>query len=75
MSEEIRVLLYPVDNYDRRKDAEFIENNLYSIHLLETLVPTDVEVYTLSDFMDGCNNQEINLELYWVSYIRLKNEN
>ena len=75
MSEEIRVLLYLVDEHDRRKDAEHIENNLYSIHLLETVIPIDVEVYTLSDFMDGCNNQEINLELYWVSYIRLKIEN
>jgi hypothetical protein len=60
MNIEIRVLLFPIDENHSRKDAENIENNLYTIHELETAIPNDVEVYTLSDFMDGCNNQEIN---------------
>jgi len=70
VQEQIRVLLYPVSNYDRR-DAEHIENNDITINKLETLIPNDVGVSKLTDFMDLCNNQELNLEEYWVSYIRI----
>jgi threonyl-tRNA synthetase len=71
IEKKIRVLLYPVSSYDRRSDAELIENNAYTLEDLETLIPNDVSVYSLTDFMDLCNNQELNLEEYWVSYIRI----
>ena len=74
MSIEIRILLYPIDKYDRRTEAEFVENNLYDIHQLETAIPSDVDIVTLSDFMDLCNNQMLDLEQYWVSYIRYNKE-
>lgn len=70
MSIEIRILLFPIDKYDRRSDAEFIENNVYDLHQLETAIPKDVDIVTLSDFMDLCNSQMIDLEHYWISYIR-----
>lgn len=70
MSIEIRILLFPIDKYDRRSEVEFIENNVYDLHQLETAIPNDVDVVTLSDFMDLCNSQMIDLEQYWVSYIR-----
>lgn len=69
MSIEIRVLLFSIDRHDR-KDAEFIENNVYDLHQLETAIPRDVDIVTLSDFMDLCNSQMIDLEHYWISYIR-----
>jgi hypothetical protein len=67
---EIRILLFPIDRYDRRRDAEFIENSVYDIHGLETAIPNDVGVLTLSEFMDLCNDQEFDIENYWVSYVR-----
>jgi hypothetical protein len=69
--DSIRVLLYPMDNHDRITDAEYIENNGYTLEELETVLPNDVSVLTLSEFMDLCNNEEFNPDSYWVSYIRI----
>jgi hypothetical protein len=69
--DSIRVLLYPIDNHDRRTDAEHIENNGYTLEELETVLPNDVSVLTLSQFMELCNNEEFNPDSYWVSYIRI----
>jgi len=68
------ILLLPVDDYDRRDDAEAVENTTFeSISDLEDRFPKDFLVYPdISDFMDDCNNQEINLELYWLTYVNLK---
>jgi hypothetical protein len=65
----IMVLVYPVDIYDR-EDAENIENNIYSIEELESVIPDDVQMFTLTDFMDACNNEDISLETSWIGYIR-----
>lgn len=70
-AKNVRVLLFRVDDYDRRHDVEFIENNEFDIHTLETAIPNDVAVLTLSDFMDLCNDQEFDIENYWVTYINL----
>jgi len=70
MNIETRILLIPIDEHDRRGFAENVENNLYDIHQLETAIPNDIDIITLSDFMDLCNNQMIDLEQYWISYIR-----
>lgn len=32
----------------------------------------NVQVWTLTDFMDTCNDQEMNLENVWISYVRIK---
>ena len=74
MNTEIRILLFPINEYDRRRDAELMENNVYNIHQLETAIPNDVDIVTLSDFMDLCNNQMLDLEQYWISYIRYNKE-
>lgn len=74
MNIEIRILLIPIDEYDRRSFAENIENNLYDIHQLEKVIPKNVDIVTLSNFMDLCNNQMIDLEQYWISYIRYNKE-
>ena len=72
MNTEIRILLIPIDRHDRRGLAERIENNLYDIHELETAIPNDVDIVALHDFMDLCNDQVIDLEKYWISYIRIQ---
>jgi len=32
----------------------------------------EIAVYGMAEFMDDCNEQQINLEHFWVSYIYLK---
>jgi len=66
---KIMVLVYPVDSYNR-EDAENIENNSYNIGEIEMVIPEDVVMYSLSDFMDACNNEEIDINGSWISYIR-----
>jgi len=71
----VRVLLFPVDEYDRRTLAESIENKTYNtkagINGLYNSLPTDSLVYELTEFMDACNNQEIELEGYWLTYVNI----
>lgn len=33
---------------------------------------TNVQLWTLSDFMDVCNDQEMNLENVWIGYVHIK---
>lgn len=73
LSKNVRILLFPVSDYDRKRDAEFIENNNYDIHQLEAL-PNDVQVYELSEFMDLCNNEEFVINDYWVTYVNFIDE-
>lgn len=70
MSIRVRILLLPIDKYDRRSHAEFFENTLFDEHQLKNEIPEDVTIMTLSEFMDLCNDEELNLDKYWVSYIR-----
>lgn len=72
MNIEIRILLIPIDEYDRKRFAENIENNVYTIEELGTAIPNDIDIVNLSDFMDLCNNQVLDLEQYWISYIRVQ---
>lgn len=67
------ILLLPVDDYDRRDDAEAVEGTAFpNFEKLEERFPKDFLVYPeISDFMDDCNNQEINLELYWMTYVKI----
>ena len=74
VSESIRVLLYPVSGYDRKDNAEHIENNGYKVDELDMVLPPDVLSFNLTDFMDACNNQELDLNAYWVSYVRVIDE-
>jgi hypothetical protein len=71
--DNLRVILIPVtDRSDRtngRKFAELIENQEITLH---SLAEKDCMVFTLSDFMDLCNDQEIeSLEGWWISYAKI----
>lgn len=70
MKTELRILLLPVEHFDRRREAEYLENSTLTIHQLEALDRNIID-HTLSDFMDLCNDQEFDIENYWVSYIQL----
>jgi hypothetical protein len=74
---EPNVVLLPIDFHNSRKTAENIENQTYktTTSLLTELSNIDdinideVLIYPITDFMDACNDQEINLELYFISYV------
>ena len=72
-----QIVLIPVDNEsDGRKIAERIESQKYSSisEILEEFPEEEREsiiIHELTDFMDLCNNQELNLESVWVSYVNL----
>jgi len=62
-----------------RNDIEGIENSVYED--LEQFKATfekyhedaDYGIYNLSDFQDACNDEEINLNNSWITYITIKN--
>ena len=67
VNEMIIVILLPIDKYSR-KDAELVENmGIESIAGMEGIFK-----YPMTDFMDDCNNQAIELENYWLTYIKTK---
>lgn len=69
------IVLLPVEHYDRIEDAEKLENqNFYSFQELHDEFANregDQLVFTLPNFMLHCNDQTINLELYWITYVNL----
>lgn len=78
------IVLLAVDIFDRRQHAELIEaesfkNGKEVYELLqkdideEIIAGEDVLFYTLTDFMEACNNQELELELWWVTYVNIEN--
>ena len=69
----VRIVLFPVTNSDRRADAEHVENTTFNPTTFNEYCNKmgDVLTYSLTDFMDACNNQEIELEGYWLSYVNV----
>jgi hypothetical protein len=59
-----------------RKDLENIESNVYESHddfKRKVAFYDKLSMFSLSDFMDGLNNQEIdNLTDCWVGYVFIK---
>lgn len=64
------IILLPIKY--QRKLVEHQENMIFNTTTeLKQAYPKDTLIYDLSDFMDDCNNQEINLDSYWVGYANL----
>lgn len=38
---------------------------------VEHFLPAEVLIYTLSEFMDLCNNEEIELSISWITYVHI----
>ena len=74
MKTETLILLFEIDYFDR-KEAELVENNNCNSEQLAAIIDmakekaTTILIYSLTDFMDLCNNQEFQIESYWVSYV------
>lgn len=77
------IVLLAVDVFERRQHAELLEaekfENVKKIYELlqkdidDEITEEDVLIYELTDFIDACNNQELELELWWVTYVNIKN--
>lgn len=62
----MKIILAPIDYFDR-KELERIENTI--VDNTNWLTDRDCLILEPSDFMDMCNNQEIDLNKFWLSYI------
>ena len=67
------IAVLPIDNFDRRKHAEHLENNTLNAEQIAEWRSKGAQFYALTDFMDLCNDQDIELGGYWISYITLDN--
>lgn len=63
------IVMMPIDKFDRRRDAEHLENNTLNQVQVEDLRERGAAVLALTEFMDLCNDQQIDLGEYWISYI------
>jgi hypothetical protein len=74
MNTKTMIVLTAVGPFDGRKQMELIENASFTLDEAKKMSDDEfIQIYTLSDFIDACNNQEINLEEYWLSYINITN--
>lgn len=80
---ETHFLTFDVEFYSNgRKVAERIKNEKFNSYteLLESIKSKiryndhAVQVWSLTEFMDACNNQELNLENVWISYVHIKQQ-
>ncbi|HAP01068.1 MAG TPA: hypothetical protein DCQ93_03995 [Bacteroidetes bacterium] len=78
MKTEIRIVLLPVCDYDRKEHAENIEGHQFTFDSLKQFLessgsPLTFRMYELTEFMDDANGEYINLDDYWTSWIILIN--
>ena len=81
MCKSIRIVTLSVDDFsDGRKVANHIEGNTYKdvttaledILSKEGLQTAGVGIMEPTSFMEACNEQDINLEGVWISYIYIE---
>lgn len=67
------VVLIDTDYFEARKTCERIEGEYIedfdNHHDIQEVPPNKYEVYKLTDFMDLCNDQEIDLENYFITFV------
>jgi len=59
-----------------RTDLQNIEEKEFKTleELQQALKTTDFEIYTLSDFMDLWNNEEVTPERNWLGYVKIEED-
>jgi hypothetical protein len=78
------VVAIPVDYFISRRVCEFIENQEFnSQEILRDFLEKELGLsqedqdanhpvfYTLSEFMDNCNDQYFDIEEYFISYVKI----
>lgn len=78
---ETFIVLFNVDNGNARKQAESIENlkfgldNVTAFNIRQEVInltgveENEIEVESLTDFMDRVNDEEFNADNYFISYV------
>lgn len=69
---EKRIVMLPIDKFDRRRDAEHLENNVLANEDIKQWQDKGAAVLALTEFMDLCNDQQLDLGEYWISYIQVQ---
>ena len=67
------IVLFNVEITQRRM-AENIEGMSFNCFgdIVDAIKSENFTIWPITDFMDACNNQEIDLENFWISYVNLK---
>ena len=68
-------ILIPVENSEARKICERIEATIVEEDVdaeINELSDVDYEMYPISDYMDMVNNEELNHDNYFITYIQIK---
>ena len=68
---EKMIVMLPIDKFDRRRGAEHLENSNLTMDQVNEWRDKGAVVLQLTEFMDLCNDMEIDLGTYWISYITL----
>lgn len=67
---ETKIIITKVDAWDRA-DLENVEARNYMDQDVKKIILDidNTQVFDMSDFMDACNNEEIDLNNYWLTYV------
>jgi len=70
---ETRIILIDKNARDSRKQAELLANKCFLPKVADQLATENkyLQVYTLEEFMETCNQGEIQIEDYCLSYINV----
>lgn len=70
------IVLLGVGDFERKQAENIVNREFVHINELREDLFCDKGKnwfeFELTDFMDACNNQEIDLENYWVTYVKVK---
>jgi len=77
---ETKIVMAKVDKVDRER-LEWIEEKQYhgarevemDLGCLDGIEKGYIKIYTLSEFMDACNNEEVILTKWWIGYVKIDN--
>ena len=69
--DNVRILLLPIDTFDRRRHAEYWENTSMTAAEVKGITDQGGSLFPLTEFMDFCNDEALDLEKFWISYITL----
>ena len=69
MEFETFIILLPIKIFERDK-AESIENTILTNLIDVDFIQDGGEAYRLSEFADACNHQDIDLNNYWLTYVK-----
>lgn len=57
-----------------RRKLEDVEDKVFDAvdDIDEHFSPAPIKVFTLSEFVDACNNEEVLLDISWITYVKVR---